>query len=295
MRQIPVKCNQELIKTAVRLDGRVQDQHRPLEIGFGPDFGCCLATLGNTKVLTQISSTIAEPRLTRPSEGVLNIRVDLSLLGTTNYDTSRNSEDCVQLTRLLHKGIKEARCMDLESLCIVSGEKVWHIQADVIIMNHEGNLIEAASISTLAALAHYRRPNVRVGADGQVDTEAGGADEPVGISMLHFPFLMKFAFFKEATISYVDPGEDEERFCDGYLIVGANIFKDITLLHISGKSLISKDQIFKQCNYAVKRTRELNEAVKRALFKDDQERQRAKHEERFYKGNIYQVLAKVHN
>lgn len=294
MRQIPVKCNQELIKSAVRLDGRGEDKHRPLNISFGPDFGCCLATMGNTKVLTQISSTIAEPRLTRPSEGVLNIRVDLSLLGSTNYDTSRNSEDCVQLTRLLHKGIKEARCIDLDSLCVVSGEKVWHIQADVIIMNHEGNLIEAASISTLAALAHYRRPDVSV-EDGQVKVKNSEADNLISFSMLHFPFLMKFAFFKEATISYVDPSEDEERFCDGYLIVGANIFKDITLLHISGKSLISKDQIFKQCNYAVKRTRELNEVVKRALFEDEQERQRAKKENRFYKGNIYEVLAKVHS
>uniref|UniRef100_A0A6G1SMB4 Exosome complex component RRP45 n=1 Tax=Aceria tosichella TaxID=561515 RepID=A0A6G1SMB4_9ACAR len=290
MRQIPVKCNQELIKSAVRLDGRGEETHRPLSISFGPDFGCCLAAIGNTKVLTQISSTIAEPRLTRPSEGILNIRVDLSLLGSTNHDTSRNSEECVQLTRLLHKGIKEARCIDLESLCVVSGEKVWHIQADVIIMNHEGNLIEAASISTLAALAHYRLDVVKA--------ENGPAAEPnerISFSMLHFPFLMKFAFFKEATISYVDPSEDEERFCDGYLIVGANIFKDITLLHISGKSLISKDQIFKQCNYAVKRTRELNEIVKRALFNDEQERQKAEKEKRFYKGNIYEVLAKVHS
>jgi exosome complex component RRP45 len=161
-------------------------------------------------------------------------------------------------------------------------------------MNHEGNLIEAASISTLAALAHYKRPDVNV-EDGQVIVHKTETRDLIAFSMLHYPFLMKFAFFKEATISYVDPSEDEERFCDGYLIVGANIFKDITLLHISGKSLISKDQIFKQCNYAVKRTRELNEIVRRALFKDEQERRRAKKENRFYKGNIYEVLATIYS
>lgn len=293
MRQIPVKCNSELVRGAVRTDGRSETQHRPLNISFGPDYGCCLATIGNTKVLTQISSSIAEPRLTRPAEGVVNIRVDLSLLGSANYDTSRNSEECVQLTRLLHKGIKEARCIDLDSLCIISGEKVWQIQADVIIMNHEGNLIEAASISTLAALAHYRRPEVGL-EDGKVVILSAETKEPVGFTMLHFPFLMKFAFFKEATISFVDPSEDEESFCDGYLIVGANIFKDITLLHISGKSLISKDQIVKQCDYAVKRTRALNEEVRLALVNDERERREAKKEQRFYKGNIYEVLAKIH-
>lgn len=293
MRQIPVKCNQELVKAAVRPDGRAEDQHRPLCISFGPDFGCCLTSIGNTKVLAQVSSNISEPRLTRPSEGVINIRVDLSLLGSSNYDTTRTSEDCVQLTRLLHKGIKDARCIDLEALCIISGEKVWHVQVDVTVINHEGNLIEASSIAALAALAHYRRPEVSV-EDGNVILHSFEMREPIKFTMLHFPFLMKFAFFKEATISYVDPCEDEERFCDGYLIVGANIFRDITLLHISGKSLISKDQILKQCNYAVKRTRALNEELKRALNQDEKERTNAKKEKTFYSGDIYKTLAQVH-
>lgn len=293
MRQIPVKCNQDLIKSAVRPDGRGQNHHRPLSISFGPDYGCCLTSIGNSKVMAQVSSNISEPRLTRPSEGVINIRVDLSLLGSCNYDTSRSSKECVQLTRLLHKGIKDARCIDLEALCIISGEKVWHVQVDITVMSHEGNLIEAASIAALAALAHYRRPEVSV-EDGNVILHSFEMRDPITFTMLHFPFLMKFAFFKEATISFVDPSEDEERFCDGYLIVGANIFKDITLLHISGKSLISKDQILKQCNYAVRRTRALNEELKKALNCDESERLKAKKEKRVFKGDIYHVLARVY-
>lgn len=293
MRQIPVKCNQDLIKSAIRPDGRSETQHRPLQISFGPDYGCCLTTIGNTKVLAQVSSNIQEPRLTRPSEGVINIRVDLSLLGSSNYDTARTSDECVQLTRLLHKGIKDARCIDLEALCIISGEKVWHIQVDVAVMSHEGNLIETSSIAALAALAHYRRPEVSV-EDGKVISHSFDLREPVKFTMLHFPFLMKFAFFKEATVSYVDPTEDEERFCDGYLIVGANIFRDITLLHISGKSLISKDQILKQCSYATKRTCTINDILKKALSLDEDQRKAAKKEKRVFKGTIYEALAKVY-
>lgn len=293
MRQIPVKCNQELIKSAIRLDGRTETQHRPVNISFGPDSGCCLVSMGNSKVMTQISASIAEPRLTRPSEGIINIRVDLSMLGSTNYDTSRNSDECVQLSRLLHKGIRDARCIDLESLCIISGEKVWHIQVDVAVLNHEGNLIEVASVSTLAALAHFRRPDVGV-EDGTVIVHSFDMREPIRFTMLHFPFLMKFAFFKEATVSFVDPTEDEERFCDGYLIVGANIFREITLLHISGKSTISKDQIMKQCNYAVGQIKVLNDHLKKALDKDEKERQEAKKDKKFYKGTIFQSLSKVY-
>lgn len=291
MRQIPVKCNQELIKSAVRPDGRAASQHRPLSINFGPDFGCCLASIGNSKVMTQVSATIAEPRLTRPSEGVINIRADLSMLGSVMYDTSRNSDECVQLSRLLHKGIRDARCIDLESLCIISGEKVWHIQVDVTVLNHEGNLIEVASVSALAALAHFRRPDISM-EDGQVIVHPLDHREPVRFTMLHFPFLMKYAFFKENDVSFVDPSEDEEKFCDGYLIVGANIFKEITLMHIAGKSLIPKDQILKQCNYAVSQTKVLNDKLKRALGLDERERRLAKKEKRIYKGTIYEALAR---
>lgn len=293
MRQIPVKCNQELIKSAVRPDGRNETQHRPLHISFGQDYGCCLVSIGNSKIMTQVSAVIGEPRLTRPSEGIISIRVDLAMLGSTHYDTSRNSEECVQLSRLLHKGIRDARCLDLESLCIISGEKVWHIQVDLNVLNHEGNLIEVASISALAALAHFRRPEVGV-EDGNVVIFSHEMRDPVRFSMLHFPFLIKFAFFKEATVSFVDPSEEEEKFCDGYLIVGANVFREITLLHIAGKSLIPKEQILKQCNFALSQTKLLNDKLKSALDKDEQERQAAKKAKQVFRGGIYENLARVY-
>lgn len=293
MRQVSVKCNQELVKSALRFDGRSPTQHRPLNISFGQDYGCCLASIGNTKVMTQVSAVIGEPRLTRPSEGVLNIRVDLTMLGSTNYDTSRNSEVCVQLSRLLHKGIRDARCLDLESLCIIGGEKVWHVQVDVTVLNHEGNLIETASISALAALAHFRRPEVGI-EDGNIVIYSHEMRDPVKLTMIHYPFLIQFAFFKDATISFVDPTEEEEKFCDGYLIVGANIFKEITLLFVAGKSVIPKDQILKQCSHAIGQTKILSDRLKEALDKDDSERLIARKEKRIYKGTIFKVLSRVY-
>lgn len=293
MRSTPIRCNRELVKAAVRPDGRSETQHRPLHISFGQDYGCCLASIGNSKVLTQVSAIIGEPRLTRPSEGILNMRVDLSMLGSANYDTSRNSEECVQLSRLLHKGIRDARCLDLESLCIIGGEKVWHIQVDVTVLNHEGNLIETASISTLAALAHFRRPEVGI-EDGNVIIYPYEMRDPVNLAMLHNPFLVKYAFFKDATVSFVDPTEDEEKFCDGYLIVGANIFREITLLFVAGKSLISRNQILAQCQNAYNQTKILNDKLKQALDKDERERTLAKKEKRLYTGNLYEDLSKVY-
>lgn len=91
-------------------------------------------SLGQTKVLAQVSCEITQPRATRPAEGILYINVN-------SGQDKRSAEHIVLLTRNLERALKESRCVDLESLCIKAEEKVWKIRVDINILNHEGNLI----------------------------------------------------------------------------------------------------------------------------------------------------------
>lgn len=228
--------------SSIRIDGRQKDEYRPLKVCFGLD-DSCLVTLGNTKVISHITSLVAEPRLTRPSEGLINVRVDAS-------------DEHVELSRLLHKMVKD--CVDLEALCIIGGEKVWSVTIDVAIVNNEGNSIEAASFSVLSALSHYKRPDVSV-AGGSVTVHPIDRTAAQRFVINHLPFLMKFVFFKNQASPYSDPIEEEEKSCEGYLIVGSNNKAEITCLHISG--LVTKAQILKQCDFAVRRSRDLNKLL----------------------------------
>lgn len=115
------------------MDGRNFSEFRNIDINFGVEWGCALVSLGETKVLAQVSCEITQPRATRPAEGVLYINV--------NSQDKRNAEHIVLLTRNLERALKESRCVDLESLCIKAEEKVWKIRVDINILNHEGNLI----------------------------------------------------------------------------------------------------------------------------------------------------------
>lgn len=92
-----------------------------------------LVSLGETKVLAQVTSEITQPRATRPAEGILHINVNSGQI-------RRSAEQIVLLTRNLERALKESRCVDLESLCIKAEEKVWSVRVDVNILNHEGNL-----------------------------------------------------------------------------------------------------------------------------------------------------------
>lgn len=43
--------------------------------------------------------------------------------------------------------------------------KVWQIRVDVHMLNHDGNLMDAASIAAITALCHFRRPDVGIQGD----------------------------------------------------------------------------------------------------------------------------------
>lgn len=66
------------------------------------------------------------------------------------------------MQRLLEHCLLESNCIDVESLCITSGLRAWMIRVDVHVLNYAGNVTDAASIAAIAALIHFRRPDVSV-------------------------------------------------------------------------------------------------------------------------------------
>lgn len=62
-----------------------------------------------------------------------------------------------ELTRVLERTIRDSNVLDTESLCIVSGDKVWAIKCDVTVTDYGGNVIDAS------VLAMVRRWSQRCG------------------------------------------------------------------------------------------------------------------------------------
>ena len=82
-------------------------------------------------MLAQVTCEVQQPKATRPNEGLLFLNVELSPMGAPHFEPGRQSELGVQINRLLEKCIKDSRCVDLESLCIVAEEKVIFIRGRV--------------------------------------------------------------------------------------------------------------------------------------------------------------------
>ncbi|XP_071453186.1 exosome complex component RRP45 [Hetaerina americana] len=275
-------CEKEFIPRAAsegrRLDGRSALEYRKLRIDYGGDWGCCLVCLGDTKVLAQGSCEIVQPKTTRPNEGILFVNVEFSPMGAPHFEQGRPSEQAVQCNRLVEKCIKESRCVDLESLCIVSDEKVWQIRVDVSVLNHGGALVDAASIAALAALAHFRRPDVTIDGEEVVVHRDPAERDFLPLSLHHHPVCVSFALFNGGKDVLVDPIVMEERTAEAQIVVGINAYRELTALHLGGTGSPATNQLVMFCaSLAAQRAMEVVRIIKAELAKDCEARlQRSK-------------------
>lgn len=267
-------CESEFVRLAVseskRVDKRGSKESRNVRVSFGLDRGCCIASLGHTKVLVQVSAEVIVPKPGRPAEGELFVNLELSPMAAPHFEAGRLGDYGVEVGRLLERCIRDSRCVDLESLCIVSGEKVWALRIDAQVLNHEGNIVECAGVAAMAALAHFRRPDVTViGTD--VTVHDPREREPIPLHLHHHPFLVSFAFYDDGETVLADPTDLEERVAEGVLTVGANSHEEICLLHQRGCT-VRGDLVLLCSRLAAVRAKTIADVIKAEATKDEEGR-----------------------
>ncbi|XP_037813085.1 exosome complex component RRP45 isoform X2 [Lucilia sericata] len=272
MKETPLStCERNFIIQAIkqnqRLDGRKNDEFRPIKINYGADWGSVLVALGETKVIAQVSSELGVPKAVRPNEGMLHINVELGPMAAPHFEAGRNSELTVQLNRTLERTFKESRCLDLESLCIQSEERVWILRVDLNVLNHEGNLFDCCSVATLCALMHFRRPEVSLVEDDVViHTEA--EKEPLPMVMHHYPVCVSYCTFDDGRIAVADPTIMEERTSESQMIFGINSFRELCCLNLGGSSLTSSTLLLQSSKRASNQAKKVVDLVKQTLEND---------------------------
>ncbi|XP_011803998.1 PREDICTED: exosome complex component RRP45 isoform X1 [Colobus angolensis palliatus] len=269
MKETPLSnCERLFLLRAIeekkRLDGRQTYDYRNIRISFGTDYGCCMVELGKTRVLGQVSCELVSPKLNRATEGILFFNLELSQMAAPAFEPGRQSDLLVKLNRLLERCLRNSKCIDTESLCVVAGEKVWQIRVDLHLLNHDGNIIDAASIAAIVALCHFRRPDVSVQGD-EITLYTPEERDPVPLSIHHMPICVSFAFFQQGTYLLVDPNEREERVMDGLLVIAMNKHREICTIQSSGGIMLLKDQVLRCSKIAGVKVAEITELILKAL------------------------------
>ncbi len=198
---------------------KVHDGIRPIRIEFARE-GNCVITVGKTdgdsnecqtKAHCAVTSMLKAP-LGRAAEGSLRVHVKMSPMAHPTdapVEKRRDNETCANLAKMIEKCFRDARALDLESLCVSAGRYAWHLRLDVTILNHGGDLPLAASVGANCALMSFRR------CECSIDNETNRVTfheerESVKLQLMHHPVAVRFAFYDGRNSKGSGFDEDEE-------------------------------------------------------------------------------------
>ena len=183
----------------------------------------------------------------------------------------RQDQTEILLSRLLEKTIRRSGALDTESLCIIAGAKCFHLRADVHVLDHDGNLVDACCMALVAALLHFRRPDVEV--KGEDVTVFGLRErEPVRLSMQHQPFCVTFSYYESGQIMLQDATLLEEQCREGEVVVSMNRFGEVCQIAKYGGKPVDALSLLTCTNMALERVKVFDKLVKERLAADEKMR-----------------------
>ncbi|KAI7842022.1 hypothetical protein COHA_004223 [Chlorella ohadii] len=256
------------LKEGQRIDGRAPFELRPARFQFALDDSSCTVLLGRTRVMAVVTATLDAPYADRHAEGSLRFNVEFSPMASPAFEPGRPGEDAIEVARLVERGMRESRAVDLESLVVLAGRKVWHLRVDLHVLDHQGNLIDACGLAALAALMAFRRPDVTVGGgdDGQAITvHSPEVREPRPLSLHHLPLPITFALWEDGELMVVDPSLKEEAAAAGRFTVTQNAFGELCALQKVDGCGLTPPQLMRCVRMATQKVEELTGLIRKAL------------------------------
>jgi len=216
-----------------RADGRKFDEFRPINIEVGvinKAEGSARVKIGDSQVVVGVKIQPGEPFPDTPDTGVIITNLELVPLASPTFETGPPREDAIELARVVDRGVRESGAIDLSKLCIESGQKVWMVFIDVHVLDHDGNLMDAASLGAIAALRNAMVPNAKFGLGEDVKLPLN--DVPAGITAV-----------KIGSAIMLDPSLDEENVASCKLTVITNKEGALAGMQKSGVGTLTPDEV----------------------------------------------------
>lgn len=289
MKEANVSSNQraftiEALAQNLRLNGRRLDEGRKPKIIISHDEpGFVEIEWGKTKVSIRVSAEISRPYDDRPFEGLFSINCETSSMASLSFENGRSSDEEILITRLIEKAIRRSNALDLESLCIVAGEKVWHVRVDINFLNHDGGLVDASCLGVMTALRHFMKPEISIRGT-EVIVHSVRTHQPTPLSILHVPLCVTYSFFNPTgkaenikgdqtnEICVIDADKEEECFRDGYLVLTMNMNRELIQISKTGGLPIDGSLLVRFANRSLSTVESLTDQMNMCL-KENLEKQ----------------------
>jgi exosome complex component RRP42 len=147
-----------------RIDGRSQWEGRKIEVEHSVlprAEGSARVRMGDTIVLAGAKFQLMQPYPDRPNQGGLMCSADVRPIAGRHWEAGPPSPEAIELGRVVDRGIRESGCIDVDSLCIIPGEKAWQVILDLFAVSDDGNLFDAFALAGIVALRNATLPAER--------------------------------------------------------------------------------------------------------------------------------------
>jgi len=247
----------KLAEQGKRVDGRRFDEYRKIEIEtnvVNKAEGSARVKIGNTQVLTGIKMDVGEPYSDSPESGVLTTAAELIPLASPDFEAGPPRENAIELARVVDRGVRESEAVELDKLCLEPGEKVWIVFIDIHILDYDGNLFDAASLASLAALYTTTVPAARfeLGEDYPLPLK----EPPISCTSVKFDNFV-----------VIDPSLDEEEIADARLTVATDKNGDIRAMQKGLNGSFTKEEIQKVIKVSLDNGREIRKQLSESTGK----------------------------
>lgn len=248
---------EEYVKKAFeRIDDRGLEEFRPIEIKEGVVHkaeGSAMVRLGKTEVIAGVKMEVGTPFPDTPDEGILIVNSEFSPIASPEFEPGRPGEDSIELSRVVDRGIRESKAIELEKLCLVPGEKVWSVFVDIHIINHQGNLLDCSALASIVALLNTQIPKME-------------GDKIIrGVFDRKLPMIWKPINITVGKISndyILDPTLEEDKLLESKLSICVRDDDKICSLQKQGSKEMDIEDIKRMIDLAIEKSKEIRKMVK---------------------------------
>ncbi len=241
----------------VRLDGRKLDEYRPVEIIPGyieyRAEGSAMVKLGSTVVLVGVKMDLVPPFPDTPNEAVLVVHAEFVPLASPSFEPGPPDENAIELARVVDRGLRESKVIALDNLVLEPGKTVWRIYVDIYVLNHDGNLSDAAILAAMAALMVTRVPAVEKTGEGTYKVVRG---KYVGLLPVNKK-IVGVTIAKIANKLLVDPSFEEEGVADAKLMIVIDEEGRVAGMQKTGMEGFTEEELIKAVSIAVTKSKQL--------------------------------------
>ena len=226
----------KLAEQGKRADGRTFNEFRKIEIETGlisKAEGSARVKIGNTQVVAGIKILIGTPYPDTPDSGVMTTAAELIPMASPDFEAGPPREKAIELARVVDRGIRESKIIEVDKLCLEPGEAIWMVFIDIHIIDFDGNLFDASSLAALAALHNTVIPIERLRSNlEKLQEKFPSVKKYLEEHPTDYPLPLKEPPISCTSVKYnnvimIDPALDEEEIAEARLTVATDKNGDI--------------------------------------------------------------------